>query len=148
MIFDKIENIDKYTQIPEQARDFIKKLTPDAAVGRREIAEGIYANIDEYFTKPPEKCRLEAHKQYIDIQLLLIGREELDYTDVDGLEISEVYDAQRDVMFFAAPCCRLNSVMLERGYFTLLYPHEAHQPQMNCGEKSEAVKKVVVKIRV
>jgi len=146
MIFDKIENIDNYPQIPQNAADFIKNLTSDIDTGRHDINENIYANVDEYTTRPPEKCRLEAHKKYIDIQLLLKGQEELDYTSIEGLEISEEYDDARDVMFFKSPQRRLNTVMLEKGYFVLLYPHEAHRPQMNYTD-SMPVKKVVVKIK-
>ena len=114
MIFDNIKNIDKYPQIPQVARDFIKNLVVDVALGRHEISQDIYANVDEYFTKPIEKGRLEAHKNYIDIQLLLDGQEELDYTSVEGLEVSEEYDEKRDVMFFKSPFFRLNSVFLEK----------------------------------
>ena len=147
MIFDKLENIDKYSQIPQNARDFIKTLTPQTTCGRHEIDANIYANIEEYETKPIEKCQLEAHKKYIDIQMLLDGKEELDYTSIDGLEISKAYNPTKDVMFFKTPERRLNSVILEKGYFALLYPYEAHQPQMNYADKTACVKKVVVKIR-
>lgn len=147
MIFDKFENIENYLEIPDDVKVFVKKLSTDMPAGRQFINDNCYANIDEYATKPAERCRLEAHKKYIDIQLLLSGKEELQFTDIEGLKISEEYDENRDVMFFAGSERKLNSVILSEGYFALLYPHEAHQPQMNYGCESLKVKKVVIKIK-
>ena len=146
MIYDKNENIKKYPQIPHSVADFILNLTEDIPTGRHEIAKTCYANVDEYETKFAKDCRLEAHKKYIDIQILLKGKEELDYTNIEDLQVSHAYDEKRDVMFFVAPEQKLNRVILEQGYFAMLYPHEAHEPQMNYGEEPCRVKKVVVKI--
>lgn len=148
MIFDKIKNINKYPEIPTEIADFVKTLSSNIELGKKELDEKNYANVDEYFTKSPENCRLEAHKKYIDIQLLLEGQEELDYISTDNLIVNEDYDTNRDVMFFEPPKKRLNSVILTPGNFVLLYPHEAHMPQMNYGNTSTKVKKVVVKIQV
>ena len=48
MIIDKIENIEKYSQIPISVIKFIKNLTPETPVGHYELENGIFANIDEY----------------------------------------------------------------------------------------------------
>jgi len=150
MIFDKIENIYKYSQIDTKIADFILGLDKNQPVGRVFLSadELTFANIDEYTTKEHSNCKLEAHKKYIDIQLLLDGVEELDYIDVRGLKIEEEYDEARDVMFFAQPDAILNRVILKDGNFVLLYPHEAHQPQMAYNNRPSNVKKVVVKIPV
>ncbi len=148
MIYDKIENIDKYAEIPEFAIKFIEGLSENIATGRYELGGENYANIECYTTKSHDICKPEAHKKYIDIQLLLSGHELLQFTGVEGLKISEEYDENRDIMFFKKPEYPLNTVMLVKGVFALLYPNEAHQPQMNFNGVSEQVKKVVVKIRV
>lgn len=150
MIFDDIKNIKKYAEIDEKIAEFISGLNADVPCGRIYLSDDglTYANVDEYTTKLHENCKLEAHKKYIDIQIMLDGVEELDYTDVEGLEVSEAYDAARDVMFFAKTERVLNKVVLTAGKFVLLYPHEAHQPQMAYKNSPTAVKKVVVKIPV
>ena len=51
-------------------------------------------------------------------------------------ELEFFFDDKRDVQ----------SIKLEPGVFTVLYPHEAHKPQMNF-RGCENVKKVVVKIK-
>ena len=73
MISDKLENITKYNIISEKVSDFLISLTPDSAVGHYEIDQNVYANIDVYETKDISLCKFEAHKKYIDIQMLLFG---------------------------------------------------------------------------
>ena len=148
MIIDSLENIAFYNNIPQNVIDFIKTLTPQIEVGRYEIDNDSYANIDVYETKNLNDCKFEAHKNYIDIQMLLSGIEELDYTPVKGLTISEEYDVKRDVMFFENPNRISDSVILEAGKFALIYPHEAHRPQVAFNANSKTVKKVVLKIHV
>ncbi len=150
MIFDDIKNIKNYAEIDGKIAEFISGLQADIPAGRIYLSDDglTYANVDEYTTKLHENCKPEAHKKYIDIQIMLDGVEELDYTDIEGLDVSEAYDSARDVMFFAKPERVLNKVVLAAGKFILLYPHEAHQPQMAYKNLPAAVKKVVVKIPV
>ncbi len=148
MISDKLENIEKYNIVSDQVSDFLRSLTPDFTAGHYEIDDTAYANIDIYETKDISLCKFEAHKKYIDIQMLLSGQERLDYTSVTGLSVSEEYDLQRDVMFFHSPSEYVDTVALKPFKFAVLYPYEAHRPQMNISNTSQIVKKVVVKIKV
>lgn len=149
MIYDNLANISIYSEIPEEVSRFLLSLTSQTPEGHYEISENIYANVDVYETKPINKCKFEAHKRYIDIQMLLDGKEQLDCTSADDLKISEAYDENKDVMFFEA-----QKVLPDASYtliperFVLIYPHEAHRPQMASNSISETVKKVVVKIPV
>lgn len=164
MIIDNIENISKYCSLPCQREgdraavegfsdrliqakviSFLKNLSSDTPVGHYEIDEGIYANVDQYIPKNHQKCRFEAHKKYIDIQMMLYGEENLEYTTTDGLEISEEYDENRDVMFFENTT-DFDTVKLTPFKFAFIFPHEAHKPQIKT--TSDLVKKVVVKIKV
>lgn len=141
MITDDIKNLKNYNIVSDKVIDFL--MNPPAETGHYEIDDGIYANIDIYNTK--QDCKFEAHKKYIDIQMLLEGSEELDYINIDGLIISEEYDKNRDVMFFKNPEKTPDTLQLEPFKFALIYPHEAHKPQMGNGQQ---VKKIVVKIAV
>lgn len=147
MIYDNIKNLNKYNEIPANVKDFLTGLSAETPVGHYEIDENIYVNIDIYNTKDIDNCKLEAHKKYIDIQMLIDGSERLDYISVDGLDISEQYDDNRDVMFFELPA-KVNSLYLKPGNFALFYPEDAHRPQMNSSAVSAKVKKVVVKILI
>ena len=147
MIYDKITNIGEYN-ICESVKNFIHGLSIDIETGKKIISPDTYANIEEYTTKLRENCRLEAHKKYTDIQILLEGPEELAFTNIDGLKISEDYNAERDIMFFECPDRVLNKVVLKSGYFALLTPDEAHQPQVAYNNQPSRVKKVVIKLSV
>ena len=148
MIFDKIENIKNYSEIPLSVIDFILKLDENHAVGHVKLSDGgeIYANIDEYTTKPLENCRFEAHRKYIDIQLLLMGEEVIETAFTGELEIAEPYDADRDVMFLKDTDDK-TVLHLKKGYFALFYPTDAHKPQIAINA-IDNVKKVVVKMAV
>ena len=150
MIFDDIKNIRNYSEVDEKIADFILNLTAMQECGKVFLSEDrlTYANVDEYTTKTLENCKLEAHKKYIDIQILLDGVEELDYINVEGVKVKEAYIPERDIMFFDTPEKVLNRIILGTGKFVLLYPHEAHQPQMAYKNIPSKVKKVVVKIPV
>lgn len=148
MIIDKFENISKYNIISQKVIDFLNTLTVESETGHYEIDENSYANIDVYETKSYENCKFEAHKKYIDIQMLLFGVEELDFMSVEGLSVSDEYDSKRDIMFFQNPDKLADRVILKSGKFAIIYPHEAHKPQMNINGLSHTVKKVVVKILV
>lgn len=142
MIYDKIENIDLYN-IDKSAVDFIKSLTGNEECKRYEISDNIYANIEEYQTK--DKGYFEAHKKYIDIQLLLEGEEIIEYTPLGGLKVKDEYDSSRDIAFFYDGTNPIIKLPLEKGYFTLLNPEDAHKPQLKISNSCK-VKKVVVKI--
>ena len=151
MIVDNIENISKYKNlIPDNIVKFIEKLKDykisELKEHRKEIIhDRNYANFDIYNPKPVDMCKFEAHKKYIDIQIMLKGEERIDITNTDGLEISEEYDEDRDVMFFKPPK-QADEIILSNGKFVLIYPHEAHRPQVKT--TFDEVKKVVVKVSI
>ncbi len=147
MIIDKIENISKYKEVPAFALDFIKNITHDIKEGRYELVDESFANVESYSTKAPEVAKFEAHKDYIDIQLLITGNERIYYTDVEGLVESEPYDKSRDIVFFKDSVKKSDYLTLNGANFAMIYPHEAHAPQVFL-DGAENVKKVVVKVKI
>ena len=148
MIIDKVENIGKYSEVHKEAVEFVEAVTKEDFAGHYDFRDGVFANIDEYETRTFDNCKFEAHKKYIDIQLILDGVEKLDYMSVDELKVSEIYDEERDVMFFENSEELPDSVILRPGKFALIYPHEAHKPQIAIDDKPIKVKKAVVKIHI
>ncbi len=146
MIYDKIENIKNYSQIPEIVKGFMLEIRETRPVGRIYLNSDktLWANVDEYTTKPHKDCKFEAHKKYIDIQFMLSGKEIIETAFTDELEITETYDETKDVMFLKDTKNKTVLNMAE-GYFALFYPTDAHKPQV-AYLTPEKVKKVVVKI--
>lgn len=145
MIFDKIYNLKNYHVVSEKLLNFITNLDENTPEGHYEIDEKSYVNVDCYDTKSHDKCFPEAHKKYIDIQIILSGKERLDFENIEKLLIKDEYDSQRDVLFFEIPQ-NSNTVYLEQGSFVMLYPQDAHRPQMTASDTPQKVKKAVVKI--
>lgn len=146
MIFDKLENIDKYNQIPKYAIEFIKRLNKDFECQRYELTETDFVNVESYNTKLSENCFFEAHKEYADVQIILSGMERLDYTDIEKLEVKTPY--KKDIEFYHNTVKETCSVVLDGSNFVYFAPNEAHRPQMTYNQKSVEVKKAVVKIKV
>jgi alpha-L-rhamnosidase len=93
-----------------------------------------------------ETGQLEAHRKYIDIQVVLSGEELLAYAPIQGLSITQPYSEDRDIVFYQASE-RISEVKLEAGMFCILFPQDGHIPGCQLKRPSE-VHKVVVKVRV
>lgn len=107
-----------------------------------------YAILQRYTTRPSESAKPEAHRQYVDIQYLVEGREELGWCPLNPeLREHTKYDIDKDIIFYE----RLvpgSSVILEEGSFAVLYPADVHRPCGAVHGDPMPVTKVVVKIAV
>lgn len=115
------------------------------ASGRHAIdGERLFAIVDEYTTRPRDRCKLEAHRRYHDIQYLARGSECIGYAPLSHLVETEPYDAQRDIAFFHGGWSPL---ILNAGMFAVFAPHDAHAPQLAAAAPAE-VRKIVIKVEV
>ena len=78
MILDRIDNADFYASLhPRLAKAF--DVLKNGKLGRKRAGkyaidgEKVYYVIERYKTRPMSQGRLEAHKKYIDIQVVLSG---------------------------------------------------------------------------
>ena len=149
MILDSLKNKEQYVALHprfKQVFDFIDN-TDVAALecGRHDIdGDNIFVNVQELELKPQSEARLELHRRYIDIQLLLRGEEELfGWSEIGDCHKAEAeFDTQKDVQFFTdTPQCFYS---LRVGQFTILYPEDGHAPMLGKG----AVKKCIFKIAI
>ncbi|MCB2156599.1 YhcH/YjgK/YiaL family protein [bacterium] len=151
MIFDVMENGPKYVPAGSRlARAFeflLNELDPNAPDGRIDVVgDEVFALVQSYPPKPEADCRFEAHRKYIDIQVVLGGAEAMGWAPAEGLKVETPYDAETDVGFFQKP----EAYTLLNGLpqmFALFYPHDAHMPQVRIPQ-SEIVRKVVMKVLV
>lgn len=115
--------------------------------GKYEITDKFYINVEEYFTKDLEECRFESHKKYVDIQWIVMGIEQIDTIEVDGLDIEIPYNKENDVVFFKDTEKNIMHTILPKDGYMILYPNNAHRPCINVHEKTK-IKKIVGKVRV
>ncbi len=150
MVQDKIENLEKYIPLSkvELINNFLKKVSSDMAEGKYEIdGDDIYARIMSYPTKLPENCEIEAHNVYCDIQFSLIGSEGISIYQRDKLNQKSVDDANDFMTFQTEAATEYIKVQNLPGYFTMIFPCEAHRPQESGDRTCAVVKKGVIKIK-
>jgi len=153
MIYDKLENLEMYKSVhPRFAKaiEWIKsqdlKSLP-AQKGTEIDGKDIYFNVDEYTTGNYYKKSYEGHKEYIDFQIVLKGREVSEQSFVRGDEEEvRAYNPEGDNFK-----CHSNwdsQMYLEDGCFAIYFPHDLHKPCINVGGKPCEMKKVVVKVKL
>ena len=147
VIVDNIENSSKYITLNDDFKlvfDFLK--THDLKLlecGRHELrGSEVFFNLQEYETKPIQK--LEAHKKYIDIQVVAQGEEYMGYTNIKNTTVSEEYSEEKDVMFLNG---NVDKIKADNKTFLIFYPQDAHMPALSIKENKK-VKKAIFKILV
>ena len=151
MIADKISNWRLYGFGGSFAKafEFVEKLSQAAADKDYPLrGNEIIAKISSYETKPDAVAVLEAHRKFVDLQLVLSGKELLAWLPLEGLPVKSPYDPGRDVEFLSHPDKPFARIPLYPGSFALFFPQDAHAGMITLGKQPELVKKVVVKIGV
>jgi YhcH/YjgK/YiaL family protein len=147
MVFDSCGNATFYTSLNkrfEKAFAYLAKtdLAP-LEPGRYEIdGDEIYMMVMERELKKPEDAALEVHDQYIDIQVVVIGKESFGWRDRHTCAAPRgEMDTTKDILFYddRATC----TVTLTAGQFGIFFPGDAHAPLIGEG----TVKKCVVKVK-
>lgn len=109
-------------------------------VGKKVVVnEKFFYSIQSYDTKPAEECKLESHRKYIDIQIMVVGEEIVEIVDVSKLFVKDDYDEEKDVMFWRVPK-RMAKVTLRAGDCIVLYPENAHRGAVSIKETSHVLK--------
>ena len=150
MIKDSVSNIGIYSELSERLSAALKYINSISAEGFGEetveiSGKDVYAMHQVYRTKSETGRLYENHKDYIDVQYVLEGTEVIRVTDVGGLNVAKAYDPDTDAALYDYDDG--TDVKLGAGDFVILYPHDAHVPQLQLGAPAD-VKKIVVKVRV
>jgi YhcH/YjgK/YiaL family protein len=148
MILDKLENIGDYGRFSDKLGigfDFLINTRLDELRDGKYPIDGdrIFAMVSTYVTKKETESIFEAHKQYIDIQYLVRGKEIIYWSPVENLESNGEYSEQNDIIFFKGEV--QTALPMRKNYFAVFFPQDAHKPCCILGQPVE-VTKVVVKV--
>ena len=151
MILDKLDNAHLYSGISERLAEALSLLQDDNLVhgteGRHEIdGDRMFCLIQRYTSRPPEKCNLEAHRKYIDVQFIVSGEEAVLYAHPEQLTVTQPYEIASDKELYQ-PYSKMNRIRLEAGSFCIFFPQDAHMPCLQA-DGPDQVHKVVVKVQV
>lgn len=112
--------------------------------GRIEwMGKDLYINVEEVEGREEAEADLEIHREYIDIQMPLVGKERLGWKALNdlGKEGTE-YNRERDIAFYREKGDIYFTLL--PGQFVIFFPEDAHAPCLG----KEIRKKLVVKIKI
>lgn len=146
MIFSTLAQSDRYAALHPlfpRAFEFIRDTDLLAlAPGRHSIVgEDLFVIAENVSGRSRDEARLECHRRYIDIQLVLEGVDEMGWKALaDCSEPVADYSAEKDIRFFRdAPA---TWIATPPGAFCIFFPEDAHAPLVAAGN----IRKLIFKI--
>lgn len=145
MIIDSIHNADRYAPLHprfKQVFDFLSKTDLQTLPDGRTELDGDNVFINVATNEGKRTAPLEAHRDYIDIQMPISATETMGWRPTaDCRETLQAYDADRDIAFFADGYA--TKIQVTPGQFAIFFPEDAHAPAM----AQNLLKKLVVKVK-
>lgn len=135
--------------LPAGLRDALRQalaLAPEQlSPGRYELrGDTRFMNVMIYTTQQPHTKKAELHRQYVDVQVMLSGEEQIFYgTAGSARQCEEWHDA--DDYQLCQHIDNQQTLTLRSGMFAVFLPGEPHKPGCITGDEGE-VKKAVIKI--
>ncbi|BFU61012.1 MULTISPECIES: N-acetylneuraminate anomerase [Rodentibacter] len=116
---------------------------------RHDINDQIYMNVMEPETAEPSSKKAELHHDYLDVQVLIRGTENIEVgATYPDLTKYEDYNEADDYQLTSEDIENKFTVTLTPQMFAVFYPYEPHKPCCIVKGKSEKIKKLVVKVPV
>ncbi|MBR1426238.1 MAG: YhcH/YjgK/YiaL family protein [Paludibacteraceae bacterium] len=149
MILDKLENADLYFDCVPGFEKFMQffndnDLETMPACKIKLDGNDLIVNINNFKGKEEANCRMEAHKDYLDIQIPLTEDETMGWkAQVDCQDVTQEYDEGKDVEFYGDKASA--KFVVPAGHFAVFFPGDAHQPGIAPGKE---YRKIIVKAKV
>ena len=147
MILDTLDRLEKYGYISplmDKVLDFFQKTDLSTLEPGRIVLQGddLFVNVNRQGALTRQQVPIEAHKEYIDIQVPISSDEEMGFISASLMPAPSVpYSAQKDVAFYPGLCDTYLNV--RKGMFTVFFPGEGHAPAIT----KDGIIKLIVKIR-
>ena len=147
MIYGRIENAECYLGISKNLDTALRYMMNTDLValedGKHVIdGENVFVNIMQAVTQA-DKWEYEYHEDYYDIQIDLIGREDILFSTLCE-EVTKPYQKEGDIGMGRCECeaiCHLG-----QGRFAICEPGEMHLPCAAADGRSEQIRKAVIKV--
>ena len=148
MILDNLKNAEDYFFMHpkfEEAFKFLQENDLSALEPGKHIIDGknLFANMDARDGKMKDKAFLETHKNYIDIQYCVSGKDTIGYLATNECKNErDPYNPEKDVLFFTDTPKTYVDIL--PGYFAIFFPKDGHSPSISDGK----IKKIILKILI
>ena len=144
MICDRIERLDLYRGLNgnlDKLIDMLPGLRLDGMPDGRHELQGDTLSLNLITTSLGDGSCWEAHREYIDLQLILKNEETIFWAPVESIQGFCEYDPEQDTMA-SDDSIQGMPVRIKPGMFVLLFPHDAHRPGIGQGKGRKAVFKI------
>ncbi|MHB0925457.1 MAG: YhcH/YjgK/YiaL family protein [Gallionellaceae bacterium] len=107
------------------------------------VGEHLFVIVENVAGRAREAAKLECHRRYIDIQLVLEGVDEMGWKALaDCTQPVSDYSAEKDIRFFCdAPAIWIAT---PSNSFCIFFPEDAHAPLVSGGNIRKAIFKIAV----
>ena len=149
MIYDKLTNLGLYKGMNpnlDTAIDFITSHDLNELPLGKTVVDGdnVYINVMDAKAFPVEEREYEVHKNYMDIQMDLVGVERIDTGDYTTMKMGD-YNEEKDVAKATAE--DLAECLIGPGNFIICMAGEPHKPNIAVSEDT-VLKKAVCKVHI
>ena len=148
MILDTLNNLEHYTALHPlfpKVIAFIRSndLTALSAGKHPIIDKQLFVIMEEAQGRSRNEAKLECHRKYIDIQLVLQGTDEMGWKPLAACQqpVSD-YSEERDIRFFNDAAD--SWISTPANAFCIFFPEDAHAPLVSSGK----IRKLIFKIAV
>ena len=141
MIFDNVNNRSIYYPIDPRiakAFEFYSAFDPATPAGVRELdGKDFYVLILKPEKRDLAGAKLEVHRKYIDLQIVVSGSKVAGYAHASMLNReTDPYNDEKDAQFFAAPE-GMSRIVAPTGSFFLFWPQDGHAPCCDDGKPGQ-----------
>jgi len=128
--------------------DFCASASLSTANGEYPLAgEEIFAKVLSYQTTEDNNNMVEAHNQYVDVQVILDGIEVIKIYKRSGLQTKTEYSTETDCEFFhPADEALLAELVMKTKSVAILFPQDAHLAALSHKGSESNIKKIVFKV--
>lgn len=113
-----------------------------------DLGGGFFALEQVYLAKPRAEGFFEAHRKYIDVQVIVDGVEVMEVEEITRLELTMDYDRERDLSKFSTVAPQAARLVMRAGDVALFFPSDGHMPSLQLDGAPRLVRKTVVKVPV
>ena len=137
--------MEKLNPLLKQLFDYVKSHDLlHTACGRIELdGDNLFINNSESTCLTADQQVLEVHRKYIDVHILLEGKETIGWKALEDLEQEvQAYDEEKECALYADR--PITYIDLLPGQFAIVFPEDPHAPIIGKGK----IRKLIGKIKV
>ncbi|MBC7915547.1 MAG: YhcH/YjgK/YiaL family protein [Pyrinomonadaceae bacterium] len=125
--------------------EYLKNTNLETVAPGKYLLDGdsVFVSVTEGPDKPYDQTMWESHRNMIDVQYIVKGKEKMGVADLSKASVIKPYDPARDVANYTAEG---KFYVAEPGTMYIFFPTDVHRPSIKV-DGYDVVKKVVVKVR-